>query len=172
MTTPPNPTASPLGSERVGPDLIPPPARALSDGEIAALWEIVVEIGRAWRNVDDDSASLRSTFRELIHVRTSTAPSYVGEYVSAVAVLDELRREHGPDAFRHLFFSVVVPPNRAPETRLEHAKRFVVDELIRMQVLSGGFKSFGAVNYKGYMGGSRFNEHPPVRTGRPEDAGR
>ena len=48
-------------------------------------------------------------------------------------------------------------PEGPPETRLAHAKKFVIDEFIRVNVVASGFKSFAAPdnngkNYKGYLG--------------------
>ena len=48
-------------------------------------------------------------------------------------------------------------------TRLAHAKRYVINEFIIMQVMASGFKHFGGKNYAGYVKGSRYNEIPLVR---------
>ena len=61
------------------------------------------------------------------------------------------------------------------DTRLAHAKHFVVDEFIRVQIVAGGFKNFirphetdirpeNIVNYNGFIAGSRFNRIKPARS--------
>ena len=91
------------------------------------------------------------------------APSYIGEYVNAVYVVRELINIYGEEiAFSRLFLSNNIPPG-APTSRLAHAKVYVVDEFITMQVMASGFKHFGGVNYAGYVKGSRYNLVPQVR---------
>ena len=59
-------------------------------------------------------------------------------------------------------------------TRLAHTKKFVVDEFIRVNIVASGFKSFGGPdnngrNYKGYIGGSRYNLRARVRNYEPSE---
>ena len=144
--------------------------KLLSIQERDELWKIFVEIGRCWQNLPDDSASVKSSWLEFIQAKTENEPSYAGEYANAIAVVQELvgmyRRE---DAFKRLFLENGIPDG-PPMTRLAHAKRYVVDEFIRVQVVAGGFKGFvesGSLNYKGYVGGSRYNRTPRVRDYEP-----
>lgn len=134
------------------------------------LWELFVEIGKAWRNMDHQSANVKSSWMEFIHSKTEQQPSYVGEYANAIAVIQELEQMYGREqAFQKLFFESGVPEG-PPTTRLAHAKIYVIDEFIRMQVVAGGFKGFvkpTALNYKGYVGGSRYNETSRVRDYEP-----
>ena len=68
------------------------------------------------------------------------------------------------EAYRQLFLQNGIPAG-PPVTRLAHAKRYVIDELIRVQVVAGGFKGFvspSPANYNGYVGGSRYNRLPRV----------
>ena len=102
-------------------------------------------------------------------------PSYVAEYVNALEVVEELITMYEEtEAFEKLFLDNGIPPNSL-DTRLAHAKLFVVDEFIRVQVVAGGFKNFirphqteirpeNIVNYNGFIAGSRFNRIKPVRT--------
>jgi hypothetical protein len=57
-------------------------------------------------------------------------------------------------------------------SRLRHAKVFVVDEFIRVQIVAGGFRGFGgrnrAYNYNGFLRGTRYNRVQRVRTYRPK----
>lgn len=153
--------------------LIDPEARLLSFRERERLWEIFTEIGKAWKNLEDDSLTVRSSWLEFIHAKTMQQPSYAGEYANAIAVIQELERIYGREqAFHKLFFENGIPDG-PPTTRVAHAKVYVIDEFIRMQVVAGGFKGFikpSAKNYKGYVGGSRYNLEPRVRAYEPGES--
>ena len=134
------------------------------------LWNIFVEIGRCWNNLDNDSAGVRSSWLEFIEAKTTRPPSYVGEYCNAVSVVQELVEVFGSGAFVLLFLKSGVPEG-PPTTRLAHAKRYVVDEFIRMQIVASGFRGFVAppsLNYNGFIRGSRFNENPRARMYDPQ----
>jgi len=143
--------------------------RVLSAAARQSLWALFVEIGRFWGNLDEDSASVHSSWLEFVEAKTTRSPSYIGEYVNAVSVVQELVGLHGRDAFSLLFQKSGIPGG-PPTTRLAHAKRYVVDEFIRMQVVAGGFKGFAqpaSLNYNGYIGGSRYNRLPRARLYTP-----
>ena len=106
------------------------------------LWKIFVEIGKHWENLEDGSASVKSSWLEFIQAKTENEPSYIGEYSNAIAVVQELIEIYGRrEAFSLLFFRNGIPDG-APTTRLAHAKRYVIDEFIRVQIVAGGFKGF------------------------------
>lgn len=130
------------------------------------LWDIFVEIGKCWGNLPEDSISVKSSWLEFIQAKTEQEPSYIGEYANAIAVVQELIQMYDRDkAFTLLFLSNGIPDG-APTTRLAHAKRYVIDEFIRVQIVASGFKGFAAprgYNYNGYVGGSRYNRLPRVR---------
>jgi len=149
-------------------DFLPPAVRD-------RLWEIFVEIGRAWKNVSRDSAGLRSTWLEFIDAKTKSPPSYAGEYANAIAVMQELEGLLGREkAFEMLFFNSGVP-DTPPLTRLAHVKKFVIDEFIAVQVTASGFRGFvdnefspnRPLNYAGFIRGSRYNERPMARLYKP-----
>ncbi len=165
--------------------------RKLTRAEIDGLWRIFVAIGTVWKNTVYDSAGLKSSWLEFLTAKTMTRPSYVSEYVNALEVVAELIKIYGETvAFENLFLDNGGPldSNGVPlskplfkdnvpfklDTRLAHAKHFVVDEFIRVQVVAGGFKNFiqpheaeirpeNVVNYNGFLAGSRFNRIKPVR---------
>jgi hypothetical protein len=141
----------------------------LAAATVDGLWNIFLEIGRHWENLDHDSDGVRSSWLEFIHAKTTQPPSYVGEYCNAVSVVRELRELYGADAFARLFQKSGVPEG-PPTTRLAHAKRYVVDEFIRMQIVASGFRGFAqprSLNYNGFIRGSRFNERLRARTYDP-----
>jgi hypothetical protein len=176
--------------QRLAGQLLPAEPRRLTRAEIDGLWRIFVAIGRVWNNTVHDSASLKSTWLEFLSAKTSIRPSYVSEYVNALAVVAELIDMYGETkAFENLFLDNGAPTGtgQAPadnppgksagpslDTRLAHAKHFVLDEFIRVQIVAGGFKHFirpheaeirpeNVVNYNGMLAGSRFNRVKPVR---------
>jgi hypothetical protein len=130
--------------------------RALTRAEIDGLCRIFVAIGQTWNNTVHDSAGLKSSWLEFVAEKTLVRPSYVAEYVNALEAVEELIALYGePSAFQKLFLDNGIPPNSlhlrldsgilppySLDTRLAHAKYFVVDEFIRVQVVAGGFKNF------------------------------
>jgi hypothetical protein len=177
--------------QRLATQLLPAEPRRLTRAEIDGLWRIFAEIGRVWSNVFYDSAGLKSSWLEFLTARTTIRPSYIAEYVNALEVVAELIGLYGePRAFDILFLDNRDPVDSAGvpldkpfakdkaglklDTRLAHAKHFVVDEFIRVQIVAGGFRNFirpsvpeirpeNNVNYNGYISGSRFNRIKPVR---------
>lgn len=163
------PIGGPLCRAVVPAELLDHEDSFLSEATLEGLWNIFLEIGRNWDNLDHDSAGVRSSWLEFVHAKTTQPPSYVGEYCNAVSVVRELAEFHGAGAFARLLSESGVPEG-PPTTRLAHAKRYVIDEFIRMQVVASGFRGFAAprpLNYNGFIRGSRFNERPRARTYPP-----
>lgn len=169
----------PFCSEEIDAGLIQTEAHVLTERERDTLWRLFEEIGRCWKNVFKsetdgkdvyDSSNLRSSWLEFIEAKTTQPPSYVAEYQNAVSVVEELIDLYGDGAFRRLFLESGINQSEPPQSRIAHAKRYVVDEFIRMQVIAGGFKAFGNnKNYAGYIGGSRYKLSPRVRAYRPNE---
>lgn len=141
--------------------------QVLTKAELEVLWRLFVAIAEEWqiRNV----LSFRSGWLEFVQVKMSSPPDFTAEYSNAASVVEELLYIYGdPLGYQMLLFNHGIPAG-PPQTRLAHAKRFVADEFIRVQILLGGFKSFvdpaehDEVNYRGYMGGSRYQRQRPVR---------
>jgi len=156
--------------EPLPPGLLPGDGQSLSTEYQEVLWRLFVEIGKCWHNVLWESSNLKSSWLEMVQAKTTVAPSYVQEYINAVYVVRELMDMLGDDAFDQLFLHNGIPPG-PPTTRLAHAKKYVIDEFITMQVMASGFKHYGGKNYHGYIKGSRYNLVPPVRTYVPPPPG-
>jgi hypothetical protein len=165
-----------LGGEycktEVSADLLPGDIQELTAREMEVLWRLFQEIGRAWACTRSDCINIRSDWLEFIHAKTRVAPSYTGEYSNAVSCVSELILRYGEkEAFRKLFFDNELPDPKAPPlTRVAHCKVYVVNEFIRVQVAKEGFKSWQGSNYKGYVGGSRFNRKPRARVAEGQGA--
>jgi hypothetical protein len=131
------------------------------------LWKLFVQIGKVWENVEYESSNLKSSWLEMIAAKTNVSPTYVGEYINETYVIHELIDLNGEDdAYRKLFLEYKQPPG-PPVTRIAHAKTFVVNEFITMQVMASGFKHFGGKNYHGYVKGSRYSRQDLVRVYKP-----
>lgn len=169
------PIGGPVCHDPVAATLIDPEDRELSDGAKDDLWSIFVEIGRCWGNLPDDSISVKSSWLEFVYAKTHDEPSYVGEYMNAIAVVQELVEIYPAEqAFQKLFLDNGIPAG-PPTTRVAHAKNYVIDEFIRVQIVAGGFKGFGNPhpwNYGGFVGGSRYNRLPRVRAYLPVVGGK
>lgn len=166
-----NPIGGPVCSEKLPAGLIFAEGQELTHSNKEALWEIFQAIGVNWSNTIWDSNNQRSSWYEMIMAKTQNAPNYTGEYVNAIYVINELKAMYGEGvAYKKLFFESGIDNDAPPTTRLAHCKVYVVNEFIRMQVMAGGFKSWGnkyggqsALNYKGFLGGTRYNLRPRVR---------
>lgn len=154
------------------PGLLTGEGQQLTPYERNALWNVFVQIGACWDNVRNDAVGLKSSWLEFIDAKTTIAPSYTAEYSNAVLVVDELIAQYGEDdAFDRLFFRNGIPDS-PPLTRLAHAKKYVVDEFIRVQIVASGFRGFGGKNrgknYNGFVRGSRYNWTERVRSFDPK----
>lgn len=157
-----NPWDEPLPST-----MLPAPDQPLSNSEVDSLWSMFSAIKDHW-TLEIDTELMRSRWLDMLEARGSGTPDYRGEYVLAVAVWTELvDKLKKPGAIQKLYGDTVVESEEQATTRLAHAKFYVANDFIRCFVAKGGFRAFvdDARNYTGYMGGSRFREWPPVRTG-------
>jgi hypothetical protein len=172
-------THQPIGGSTcrlpLGPSLLQSDPRQPTTAEVDGLWQAFVAIGDAWQNTVHESAGLRSSWLDFVVEKCTTRPSYIGEYVAALEVFDELVEMYGEvEAFPKMFFESGVDSSTPPLTRLAHAKQFVIDEFIRVQIVIGGFKDFitpdppemrpdNIVNHRAFIAGSRYNRVKPVR---------
>lgn len=160
-------------------DMFPAETRELTSNELCGLWELFHAIGVQWQNTSTDSAGQRSSWTEFVTLRCTQNPSYIAEYENALTVVAALQMEFGESAFSQLF-THALPKQGQLWSRLDHAKKFVVDEFIRMQVVAGGFRGFGSdasgrnrqkhrpLNYNGFVRGSRYNRQVQVRAYPPK----
>ena len=159
------PIGGQLCQDKVSANLLDHEDLQLNQFQLDKLWQLFVHIGKVWGNQTNDSENIKSSWLEFIKAKTSSQPLYTGEYANAVMVVQELEEMYQESAYEKLFLSSNIPDG-PPLTRLAHCKTYVVNEFIRVQVVAGGFKGFEApasLNYKGYVGGSRYNLTPRVR---------
>lgn len=136
------------------------------------LWSLFVAICSRWGQVEN-APQMRSNFLVFIANRIKLDVGYLHEYENAAAVLDELVAELG-DAQAHEKLLTDPMANIAPPTtRLARARQHVSNEFIALYLALGGFKTFGAANYLGYIGGANVPGQLPYRpyAGNVPDAG-
>lgn len=150
--------------EEIGPDQLTQPSDALSEEELETLWSVLGAIETAWE-LTPIVQGLRRQWDDMIEARSRNPRSYLPEFKNAVRVLEELNALDTAEFIDLVFFRTIVRRPSDVKTRLDHAKFYVLNDFIRFLILSGAFKQFGARNYNGFMGGSRFVDGPPVRTG-------
>ena len=118
---------------------------------LASLTEFVNSGWELSPNLNDYLVRLKSD----LGLKTEYQPSYLTEYEHAIELVGLMTRtsDSVAQAWSSLLFSEVGGEDLT-HTKLGRARRFVFSELITHQVaLSGGFKSFGLVNYRGHFGG-------------------
>jgi len=124
--------------------------------EVRDLWSLFEYIGSAWDGAGFCTISSESALRPILDQKTGLAPSYLTEYRRAVKTFRELRDQFGQEeGLRRFFFTSDDP----------FLRRYVVLELLTLQVAFGGFRRFGYKNYAGFMGGP-FDDpgHLPYRS--------
>lgn len=139
----------------------------LSNEQVDMLWNLFRAIAVHWC-LDIEIELLRSRWLDMLQARSGESPDYRGEYMNAAVVYAALVNKLGePLAIVKVYQDTLVVKTEQAITRLSHAKFYVANDFIRCFISTGGFRAFvpKARNYTGFMGGSRFREWPPVRTG-------
>ena len=118
---------------------------------LASLCEYVV---RAWQ-LPAELDTYLGQLRNDLDLKAGEKPAYLTEYENAVQVVNRVRGELESDdqSWSSLLFAEF-PASNLASTRIGRARRFVFSEIIAHQIpISGAFKKFGLVNYRGYFGG-------------------
>ncbi len=162
----------PFHQEVVGKDLLAAEPGSLPEGLEDFLWELLDEIGKRW-NFKAPSSGTRSSWTEFVTLRCETKPSYLEEYRNAQEVVESLAVSGSMDRVGDLFNHT--SPRKLDEhsTRIDHAKKLVIDEFLTVRIVAGGFREFGgrnkrAYNYNGFIRGTRYNRVMRVRAYQPE----
>ncbi len=158
--------------EVIGESIIPATPGKISTDLNDALWRLLEEVGNRWE-FSSPSSGTRSSWTEFVALRCEKPPSYLGEYqnalqvVSSLAAMPELADPVG------LLFNHQSPKKlNDHSTRLDHAKKYVIDEFITVRIVAGGFREFGgkkrAYNYNGFVRGTRYNRVMRIRAYQPD----
>lgn len=136
----------------------------VDENVFATLWELFVEIGKFWKNMDDPSPYKLNVYNFVAN-RIRFESAYHEFYACAHSIITELKDLLGPaQAYEVLFTDkeLNIPHSTA---KAACVRQKVVNELIALQLSLGGFKTFGAINYQGYIGGAYVPGQPvPYRT--------
>lgn len=163
-------TAVEFWDEPLSPEKLPYTGQPLDDDQMTQLWSMFGGIASHW-DLKIEVELLRSRWLEMLKARSSGGPArdYRGEYDNAARVFKALEDKHDTDfALTMIYAKTKVMKPEEANTRLTHAKLYVANDFIRCFIAAGGFRGFvpDARNYTGFMGGSRFREWDPVRTGK------
>ena len=126
----------------------------LSQTDFDILSALCVYVNQTWELTPDLKPYLLKLKEDLAY-KTRETPSYLTEYEHAIELINQSvsDSESLEQTWLSLLFAQFSAEN-FPHTRLGRARNFVFSEIIAHQVpLSGGFKSFGLRNYRGYAGG-------------------
>jgi hypothetical protein len=163
-------TAVEFWDERLSPEKLPYSGTPLSDPQMTLLWSMFSGIASHW-DLKIEVELLRSRWLDMLDAGSSDDPArdYRGEYDNAANVFHALSVKHDKTfALKLIYKKTKVTKKKNAITRLTHAKFYVANDFIRCFIATGGFRGFvpQARNYTGFMGGSRFREWDPVRTGK------
>lgn len=161
-------STSDLWDEPLPIEMLSSPGVPLSNEQTDTLWNLFRAIGTHW-HLDIEIELFRSRWLDMLEARSANAPDYRGEYMNAADVYSSLVVKLGESsAIVKIYQDTLVTKPEQATTRLGHAKFYVANDFIRCFVATGGFRGFvpKARNYTGFMGGSRFREWSPVRTGK------
>ncbi|TBA52709.1 hypothetical protein [Rhizobium ruizarguesonis] len=128
---------------------------------VDTLWDVFVAIGEQWA-LEDEPATYRLRFETFLENRINVSPIYRDYYIDGADFVADLITElgRGP-AYNRLFTQKPrVAQSGIPATRLEAVQRYVANEFISLRLALGGFKAFGAINYRGYIGGANIEGEP------------
>ena len=126
----------------------------MSRPDFNTLSTLCAYVDRVWELTSDLAPYLVKLEADLAY-KTKEVPSYLTEYTHAIELINAVvpNTDSVEEAWSILLFSEFDTKNFAA-TKLGRARNFVFSEIITHQVpLSGGFRSFGLINYRGYFGG-------------------
>jgi len=134
------------------------------DGLLRPLWWLATQIAARWQLAEFVDLT-EDAFAQFIDAKTRKAPSYLTEYRAAGRILAdvEIEMRSRDDALDRILARPAGFRDFAL-TRIGRLQKFVVAEIIELQLASGGFRAFGYRNYRGFPGGPLADPaHPPYR---------
>lgn len=129
-----------------------------------AMWALFLAIGDYWM-LTDDVTGYRGRLQAFMANRISLDVGYLGYYALAAQVVEELQADVVAPAAAYARLFTARPSGGEEDSDLATVKAKVVDEFITWRLALGGFRDFGALNYRGYFGGANLSDEPvPYRT--------
>lgn len=141
-------------------------APEISQELFESMWALFVSIASYWGTMVDASRHRTQLLNFMVN-RIKLDPLYLVYYTTTANVLKELAEKFGADAYQELFTNAVAGTETPPQTPMGIARQRVSNEFVSLHMAIGGFKSFGAMNYPGFIGGPNIpGSVPPYRTGK------
>ncbi len=128
------------------------------------LWSLFGHIVRRWS--DADPQTMRSNWLVFIANRQRVDAAYATWFAQAASMLDERVAALGEAAA----IEELLGP-KAESAQTGWALTLVRDEFIALFLSLGGFKAYGALNYRGYIAGANVPGETPYRTARADTGG-
>jgi hypothetical protein len=144
-----------------------PTAPTIPEAVDEAMWNLFVAIGDLWM-LTDDPAPYRLRFRTFMDNRIAIQPLYEGYYLAATTMIADLTAQaDAPSAYLLIYFNQNPKGLTVNPTLLQAVQQFVAGEFIAIRLALGSFANFGALNYRGYIGGANIPGEPaPYRTAK------
>lgn len=143
-------------------DALSPRTPAPSGDVEAAMWELFLAVGTFWK-LDDATVGHRLRLKGFMANRIGLNAKYEGYYRLATDLIARLATDLGgaDKAYAHVFTQMATDP----DSELAAVQKYVSKEFIAWRLALGGFRNFGGLNYRGYIGGANIAGEPtPYRT--------
>ncbi|XPF95914.1 hypothetical protein ACM9HF_07845 [Colwellia sp. RE-S-Sl-9] len=128
------------------------------------MFKLFEHIGVYWKNMDN-STPYRSELYVFMQNRINLYPIYQEYYKTAYTTINQMILEVGAENCYEIIFTDPYANLPPVDSNLSIVRQKVSNEFIDFQLSIGGFKSFGAKNYPGYIGGAFIpGEAVPYRT--------
>lgn len=151
-------------------NILSPRAPVSTDEVFESAYRMLVAIGTFWR-LTDDADGYRERLRAFMGDRININPLYQQYYIMSERVTAALVAEMGEaKAYEHIFTNNKGANPPKPTTELGYVQTFVANELVSLRLSLGGFASFGALNYRGYISGANVPGQPiPYRPSQVQE---
>lgn len=131
------------------------------------LWALFIAIGKHW-SLDDDVSNYQIRYDNFLSNRIDFDPLYQGYYTKSATAIRKLCERYGESQTYRILLEEGVrqdDPVAVDQPTLDMLRKRVVGEFLTIRLAFGGFRAFGAVNYRGYFGGALSPGRPaPYRT--------
>lgn len=132
----------------------------MEQDQINVLWSLFGFIGQKWGTAADCQMP-QQQFQQALQWQMQRAPAYLGYYRQTIAEYQALLQQYHTPTFA---LAALINQNPYSSSNPSPVANYVLLEFMRWNIAFGGFKTFGYMNYNGWMGGGSFlNKPPPYR---------
>ena len=122
---------------------------SLSANEIDTLYSIAIYAGTKWQ-LTGQSAFDKAEFEGFLCYKSQQTPSYFTAYKDTLALYQTLVAEIGAEAALDYLYT---PNPSTPPADWDVTRYWAIRQFLILFVTSGNFRSYGWVNFPGWMGG-------------------